>query len=189
MCIKDFFGVLLWSSFLNLEEKCGILAKSCVSALFFKGEQKFQYIRKHPSGRTRRGKRGRERANSVDDTAGSANTAKRYARLEIRRNDQERGEGALRAIQELILREIAGEHILIPVGQTALKVHGMITLSESGLLLWNRLQEECTEEDLVEALLAEYQVDRATAEADVGEFLNQMDQVGILCGRPGEETL
>ena len=95
----------------------------------------------------------------------------------------------MRANQELILREIAGEHILIHVGQTALKVHGMITLSESGLLLWNRLQEDCTENDLVEALLAEYRVDRATAEADVREFLTQMDQVGILCGRPGEETL
>ena len=41
----------------------------------------------------------------------------------------------------------------------------------------------------MEALLAEYRVDRATAEADVREFLTQMDQVGILCGRPGEETL
>ena len=86
----------------------------------------------------------------------------------------------MRANQELILREIAGEHILIPVGQTALKVHGMITLSESGLLLWNRLQEECTEEDLVNALLAEYQVDRETATADVKAFVQQMREVGIL---------
>ena len=86
----------------------------------------------------------------------------------------------MRANQELILREIAGEHILIPVGQTALKVHGMITLSESGLLLWNRLQEECTEEDLVNALLAEYQVDRETAAADVKAFVQQMREVGIL---------
>ena len=67
---------------------------------------------------------------------------------------------SLKATSEVVLREIAGENLLIPVGQTALKIHGMITLSESGLLLWNRLQEECTEEDLVNALLAEYQVDR-----------------------------
>ena len=80
----------------------------------------------------------------------------------------------------MVLREIAGEHLLIPVGQTALKVHGMITLSESGLLLWNKLQEECTEEDLVNALLAEYEVDRETAEADVKAFVGQMQKVGIL---------
>lgn len=63
----------------------------------------------------------------------------------------------------------------------ALRVHGMITLSESGLLLWNRLQEECTEEDLVQAILAEYEIDRETAAADVRAFLARMDEVGILC--------
>ena len=86
----------------------------------------------------------------------------------------------MKATTEMVLREIAGEHLLIPVGQTALKVHGMITLSESGLLLWNKLQEECTEEDLVNALLAEYEVDRETAEADVKAFVGQMQKAGIL---------
>lgn len=86
----------------------------------------------------------------------------------------------MKATTEMVLREIAGEHLLIPVGQTALKVHGMITLSESGLLLWNKLQEECTEEDLVNALLAEYEVDCETAEADVKAFVGQMQKVGIL---------
>ena len=80
----------------------------------------------------------------------------------------------------MVLREIAGESLLIPVGQTALKIHGMITLSESGLLLWKRLQTECTEDELVEALLTEYQVDRETAVADVKAFIRQMQEVGIL---------
>ena len=86
----------------------------------------------------------------------------------------------MKATSEVVLREIAGEYLLIPVGATALKIHGMITLSESGLLLWNRLQEECTEDDLVEALLAEYQVDRETAASDVKAFIQQMREVGIL---------
>ena len=86
----------------------------------------------------------------------------------------------LKATSEVVLREIAGENLLIPVGQTALKLHGMITLSESGRLLWQRLQEECTEEDLVNALLAEYQVDRETAAADVKAFVHQLREVGIL---------
>lgn len=156
---------------------------------FLRGNKSFNTSKTFRPAGPGGGKKKGKRTNFVDDAAGFVNTAKLCAQPEFRRNDQERGEGALRANQELILREIAGEHILIPVGQTALKVHGMITLSESGLLLWNRLQEDCTEDDLVEALLAEYRVDRATAEADVGEFLTQMDQVGILCGRPGEETL
>lgn len=86
----------------------------------------------------------------------------------------------MKANQSFILREIAGEHILIPVGSAALQVHGMITVSESGLLLYQKLQNECSEEELVDALLGEYDVDRDVAEADVKAFLDQMRQVGIL---------
>ncbi len=86
----------------------------------------------------------------------------------------------MKASEEMILREIAGENILIPVGKTALKVHGMINLSESGLLLWKKLQSECTEEELVSAILSEYEVGQETAEADVKAFIHQMDEIGIL---------
>lgn len=81
---------------------------------------------------------------------------------------------------DLILREIAGEHILVPVGETALRVKGMISLTESGALLWERLQTECTEEDLVRAILEEYDVDRETAAADVTSFLDQLRTLNLL---------
>lgn len=86
----------------------------------------------------------------------------------------------MRASQDLILREIAGEFILIPVGQAALKIHGMINLSESAACLWKKLQEDCTEDALVETLLSEYDVDRQTAAADVREMVEQMRQVGVI---------
>lgn len=86
----------------------------------------------------------------------------------------------MKVSQSFILREIAGEHILIPVGETALKVHGMITLSESGLLLYQKLQNECSEAELVDTLLSEYAVEKDVAVADVKAFVAQMQQVGIL---------
>lgn len=86
----------------------------------------------------------------------------------------------MKAASEMILREIAGEKILIPTGKTAMKIHGMINLSESGYLLWSKLQNECTEAELVDAILSEYDIDRETAKADVEAFLTQMRQVGIL---------
>lgn len=80
----------------------------------------------------------------------------------------------------MILREIAGEHILVPTGETAEKLNGLMNLNDSGLLLWNRLQKDCTEKELVDSILDEYEVDRATAEADVREFLAQMVEAGIV---------
>lgn len=91
----------------------------------------------------------------------------------------------LKASDEMLLRNIAGEHILIPVGEVALKLHGMISLSESGLLLWNKLQEESSEEELIEAMLGEYEVDRETAAVDVQEFLNRLRELNLLEGEPG----
>lgn len=82
--------------------------------------------------------------------------------------------------KELILREVAGEYILVPTGSAALKVKGMINLTESGHLLWQKLQQDCTEADLIEEILKEYDVDKATASADVAAFVNQMRELELL---------
>ena len=86
----------------------------------------------------------------------------------------------IRANPNLLIREIAGEHLLIPVGEIAMNVHGMISLSESGLLLWQKLQQECLETDLVDCILNEYDIDRETAAADVHEFLEKIKNIGIV---------
>ena len=81
---------------------------------------------------------------------------------------------------ELILREIAGEHILIPTGASALEIKGMISLSESGVLLWERLQNECSEEELIDAVLDAYDIDRETAALDVRSFLDRLRELNLL---------
>lgn len=88
----------------------------------------------------------------------------------------------MKAVQDMILREIAGEAILIPVGKTALDMHGMISLSESGLMLWKKLQEERSMEELIGAVLEEYEVDRETASADVRAFLEKLKELNLLEG-------
>ena len=82
--------------------------------------------------------------------------------------------------KNLILRIIGGENILVPIGEDALKIHGMITLSDSGLLLWQRLQEEATEDELVSLILEEYEVDETTAREDVQSFLHGLRNAGLL---------
>lgn len=74
--------------------------------------------------------------------------------------------------KNFILRQIAGDYIIIPTGKTSLTFNGMITLNEQGAFLWQKLYSEITEEQLVDALLAEYETDRQTAQADVAEFLD-----------------
>ena len=86
----------------------------------------------------------------------------------------------MKASGEMILRKIAGEYILIPTGTTALRIHGMITMTESGILLWKKLKSDCTREELISAILSEYDIDRRTAETDVDAFLAKLDALQIL---------
>lgn len=86
----------------------------------------------------------------------------------------------MRISEHFMLRQVADEYLVIPVGEAALRVKGLIGLSESGSLLYRRLQSGCGEEELVNALLEEYNIDAETARADTAAFLGQMRAMGIL---------
>ena len=82
--------------------------------------------------------------------------------------------------REFVLRQIAGDHLLIPVGKTALDMNGMLTLNEMGAFLWQKLPQAQTEAELTDLVLAEYEADRDTVEQDVAEFLDKLRKLGIL---------
>lgn len=82
--------------------------------------------------------------------------------------------------KELLKREIAGETILVPVGKAVYDSNGLFALNELGSFLWDLLPNAQSEEDLEAAVLEEYEVDEATARADIGEFLEKLRSMGIL---------
>ena len=58
---------------------------------------------------------------------------------------------------------------------------GMITLNETAAFLWQKLTEGTTKEALTDALTAEYDVEEATAAADVDALLTKLNAAGLLC--------
>lgn len=82
--------------------------------------------------------------------------------------------------KEFILREIAGDYVIIPTGKTTLELNGLITVNELGAFLWEKLQQDITKEELVEAVLDEYEIDQETVEKDVEEFLEELVKNRIL---------
>lgn len=82
--------------------------------------------------------------------------------------------------KEFVLREIAGDYVIIPTGRTVLSFNGLITVNEIGAFLWNHLQENVTVEELVNYVLDEYEVDEETAREDILEFLDTLVNGGIL---------
>lgn len=82
--------------------------------------------------------------------------------------------------KEFILREIAGDHIIVPVGKTVLEFNGLVVVNEVGASLWNMLQREVTIDELVQGILSEYDVEENIARQDICEFIDKLVANGIL---------
>ena len=72
-----------------------------------------------------------------------------------------------------LLREVGGKSVVVPVGGD-LDLNMMITLNGTGAFLWAHLQQETDENALVSAILAEYDVDEATARRSVQNFVKKL---------------
>lgn len=78
-----------------------------------------------------------------------------------------------------VLRNVAGETVVLPSGND-LNLNMMITLNGTGEFLWKRLETGAEKEELVQALLAEYDVDEATAKVAVEGFVEKLSANGFL---------
>ncbi len=78
-----------------------------------------------------------------------------------------------------LLHQVTGQTVVLPTGGE-LDLNVMITLNETGRFLWERLQNETDRESLVQALLAEYDVDAATARGCVDAFVDKLNDNGFL---------
>ena len=78
-----------------------------------------------------------------------------------------------------IMRQVGGQSVVLPIGNE-LDMNMMITLNETGVFLWEHLQEETTEDALVTALRGEYEVDEDMARASVRKFAEKLSTYGFL---------
>lgn len=78
-----------------------------------------------------------------------------------------------------ILSEVAGTTVVVPINPDH-TFRSMLKLNGTGKLLWERLASEITETELTAAVVAEYEIDDATAAADVARFLTTLRSYGVL---------
>ena len=82
--------------------------------------------------------------------------------------------------KEMILREIAGESILVPGGDAVLDLNGLFVMTETGAFIWSLLPDVETESQILEKMLEEYEIDEETAKNDIAEFLDKLRSYGII---------
>ena len=81
---------------------------------------------------------------------------------------------------EFTVRKIMDEYVVIPVGESAIAVSGMLVTNDVGATLWEGLKTDTTEEALVARLLEEFDIDAVTAKQDMAEFIANLRKIELL---------
>lgn len=80
--------------------------------------------------------------------------------------------------QGFVVREIAGEFIAVPVDSSC--GTSIVVLNPVSKFLWEELRSEKTFDELLDAMLKNYDVSREEAETDLKEFLAQLTENGLI---------
>ena len=79
-----------------------------------------------------------------------------------------------------VLREVAGQAVVIAVGETSKEFHGMINLNATGKLVWQGIEQGLTEAEIVGKLVDQYDVTADKAQVDVHRMIEKMSTAGVL---------
>ena len=82
--------------------------------------------------------------------------------------------------ENFVLRQVAGSWVVLSIADATVDFNGMLTLNESGLMLWKLLEQGSTREALAKALTDEYDVTYEQALIDVDEYLEKLNRAGCI---------
>lgn len=79
-----------------------------------------------------------------------------------------------------VLRNVVDEYIVMPTGNNIAKFEGAVVLNEVSAFIYKLLESPMSRDDLLTAILNEYDVDEATASADLDVLLKKLADMGVL---------
>lgn len=81
---------------------------------------------------------------------------------------------------EFIKRQIAGDTFLVPIGEGAKKLNGMIAVNEVAARIWDLIAEGRDQQEITDVLASEYLETREKIAEDVEEFIGNLRELEIL---------
>ena len=81
---------------------------------------------------------------------------------------------------EFVVRQVMDNIVAIPVGQTALRLNGMILLNNVSKVIWNCLEQGTTLESAVKAVTDAFEVSDDEAQTDIMEFCEKLRKLQLL---------
>lgn len=82
--------------------------------------------------------------------------------------------------ENFLLKDVAGNTVLVPFGVGAVDFNGIITLNETAKFLWEKIEGEFEKKDLIALLCAEYKIDEDIAANSADKFISALKEVGAI---------
>lgn len=79
-----------------------------------------------------------------------------------------------------IVKDIAGETVIVPTGNAIENFNGLISTNEVAGFIWKNVEECETPDDMVKKVMGAYEGDPDTIKKEVLEFLETLRKVGMI---------
>mgnify|MGYP006329412505 FL=1 len=79
-----------------------------------------------------------------------------------------------------MLRSVAENYVVVPVGKASLEFKGLINLNHVGAFIWKCLEDDTTTLEVINKVINEYGIDEELATRDVNTFINKLIEANLL---------
>ena len=79
-----------------------------------------------------------------------------------------------------VMREVAGQAIVIAIGEESERFKGMINLNRTGKDVWKYLEKDLDLPEIAKKIAEKYEVDKYTAMQDIESMTDRLYKAGVL---------
>ncbi len=88
----------------------------------------------------------------------------------------------MKKLENFMVREIADEYVMMPVGKTAQKFNGLVMANAVSAFIWTHIEEAKDVESLAQMICEEFEVSYEEALGDTTELIEAMQKAGWIEG-------
>ena len=82
--------------------------------------------------------------------------------------------------EDLVLRKVGDTWAVFPIGEALNDFGNIMKLNETGAFMWRKLEQGCSEQELITAISKEYNVEQHKAEQVLCKFIKLLEKDEIL---------
>ena len=96
------------------------------------------------------------------------------------KTNEKRKDTQMKIKDGFLLKNIAGEWVVVPTGDRALRMQGAMILNDVASFIWRQLLSSVLYEAVLDAIVNDYDIERSEAQRDLDAFLNRLKELDAL---------